>query len=303
MTLGVLNNLSAIRATNSLNQSHSSMSAVLQQLSSGSRINSASDDAAALSLVDGIAGNISALSQSQKNMVEGVGLLQVADGALGQVTGLLNRAITLATEAGNGTLNTAQKASANQEYQSLISEINNIGVTTTYNQQQVFGTTTGIYGGDSTEAGATEVKLKISQLSSSNVGETNGSLTFTPGTTGSPGTPSMISYTSQAGEDLSGTDLLTESGAQSAATKLNTAVIDTAAQRAYLGSQVNTLNAMSNVFGTQEISLRSAQDSVQATDYGAATSALSKFQVLDQTGISALAEANSSAQLVTKLLQ
>ena len=80
---------------------------VLQQLSSGSKINSGADDAAGLSLVDGLQANQTALTQSQTNAQEGVGLLQVADGALSQVTSLLNRAVTLATEASNGTLNSS----------------------------------------------------------------------------------------------------------------------------------------------------------------------------------------------------
>ena len=102
-------------------------------MSSGSKINSGADDAAGLSLVNGLQANATALSQSQTNATEGVGLLQVADGALSQVTNLLNRAVTLATEVSNGTLNAAQQTAANQEYQSILSEINNIGTTTTYN--------------------------------------------------------------------------------------------------------------------------------------------------------------------------
>ncbi len=134
MSLGVLNNLSAMYAENNLNNTNNSLSkTVLQQLSSGSKINSGADDAAGLSLVDGLQANSAALAQSQTNAQEGVGLLQVADGALSQVTSLLNRAVTLATEASNGTLNSSQDTAANQEYQSILSEINNIGATTTYN--------------------------------------------------------------------------------------------------------------------------------------------------------------------------
>jgi len=92
-------------------------------LSSGSKINSGSDDAAGLSLVNGLAANSAALTQSTTNATEGVGLLQVADGALSQVTSLLNRAVTLATEASNGTLNQSQTDAADQEYQSILSEI------------------------------------------------------------------------------------------------------------------------------------------------------------------------------------
>ena len=159
MALGVLNNLSAIYAENNLNNTNSSLQTVLQQLSSGSRINSGADDAAGLSLVNGLAANSAALTQSATNATEGVGLLQVADGALSQVTNLLNRAVTLATEASNGTLNSSQEAAANQEYQSILSEINNIGSTTTYNQNQVFtGSLAGvdIYTGDSSAAGVVD---------------------------------------------------------------------------------------------------------------------------------------------------
>ena len=156
MSLGVLNNISAIYSENNLNNTNNSLSKTLQQLSSGSKINSGADDAAGLSLVDGLQANASALAQSQTNATEGVGLLQVADGALSQVTSLLNRAVTLATEASNGTLNGSQDTAANQEYQSILSEISNIGTTTTYNQQGVFGTNTNIYTGDSTAAGVVD---------------------------------------------------------------------------------------------------------------------------------------------------
>src|SRR6202790_1396894 len=139
MALGVLNNLSAIYAEHNLNNTSSSLQNVLQQLSSGSRINSGSDDAAGLSLVNGLKANSTALTQSATNATEGVGLLQVADGALSQVTSLLNRAITLATEAANATLNSTQGGAADNEYQSILALINNIGSTTTYNQQTVFG--------------------------------------------------------------------------------------------------------------------------------------------------------------------
>src|ERR1700691_654613 len=145
MSLGVLNNLSAVSAENNLTNTNNSLSKIVQQLSSGSKINSGADDAAGLSLVDGLEANQMALTQSQTNATEGSGLLQVADGALSQVTSLLNRAVTLATEASNGTLNSSQDAAANQEYQSILSEVSNIGTTTTYNQNAVFNTTTNIY--------------------------------------------------------------------------------------------------------------------------------------------------------------
>jgi flagellin len=183
MSLGVLNNLSAIYAENNLNNTNNSLNTVLQQLSSGSKINSGADDAAGLSLVDGLQANSMALAQSQTNASEGVGLLRVADGALSQVTNLLNRAVTLATEASNGTLNSSQDTAANQEYQSILSEINNIGTTTTYNNQTVFGAASAvnIYTGDSSTAGSSIDSLNIQSLSSSNVGDTGGVMAYSNG--------------------------------------------------------------------------------------------------------------------------
>ncbi|MGA2350212.1 MAG: flagellin [Terracidiphilus sp.] len=182
MALGVLNNLSAIYAENNLNNTNASLQTVLEQLSSGSKINSGADDAAGLSLVNGLEANQTALTQSKTNATEGVGLLQVADGALSQVTSLLDRAITLATEASNGTLNTTQESAANQEYQSILSEVNNIGQTTTYNQEQVFnGQEVAIYTGDSSMAGSSIDDLNIRTLSESSVGDSGGVMAYSDG--------------------------------------------------------------------------------------------------------------------------
>ena len=139
MALGVLNNLSAIYAENNLNNTNSSLQTVLQQLSSGSKINSGADDAAGLSLVNGLAANSAALTQSRPMRRRAWVCCRWPTALSSQVTNLLNRAVTLATEASNGTLNAPQEGAANQEYQSILAEVNNIGSTTTYNQQQVFG--------------------------------------------------------------------------------------------------------------------------------------------------------------------
>jgi flagellin len=202
MSLGVLNNLSAMYAENNLNNTTSSLNTVLQQLSSGSRINSGADDAAGLSLVNGLQANSMALTQSETNAQEGVGLLQVADGALSQVTSLLNRAVTLATEASNGTLNTTQDAAANQEYQSILSEVSNIGSTTTYNDTQVFNSNTNIYTGDSSTAGASVDALNIRSLSSANVGDSSGTMAY------SSGANNVFLDLSTSGKNASVTDTL-----------------------------------------------------------------------------------------------
>ena len=117
-----------------------------------------------------------------------------------------------------------------------------------------------------------------------------------------PGTGSNgITYATGTSVNLSTTNLVT--AAQTALTTINGAISAVAAQRGYLGSQINTLNAVSNVESTEQENVVSAENSITATDYASATSNLSKYEILEQTGISALAQANSTEQLVTKLLQ
>jgi flagellin len=228
MALGVLNNLSAIYAENNLNNTNNSLQTVLQQLSSGSKINSGADDAAGLSLVNGLAANSAALTQSGTNATEGVGLLQVADGALSQVTNLLNRAITLATEASNGTLNSTQESAANQEYQSILAEVNNIGSTTTYNQDTVFnGTNVAIYTGDSSTSGSSLDELNIHQLSETSVGDSNGVMAYGDGN-GKTGSNVFIDLSNDGTLATTGDSL----GLSTATTTINVAYLKTGANGA-----------------------------------------------------------------------
>ncbi len=112
-----------------------------------------------------------------------------------------------------------------------------------------------------------------------------------------------ISYSDATGQSLSATDLSNQADAQGALEALNTAITDVAAQDGYIGAQINTLNAVSSVLSTQSENVTSAQNAVQATDYATASSNMSKYEILSQTGIAALAQANSVQQEVTKLLQ
>jgi flagellin len=138
MPLGILNNIPSLAAENQLTLTSTALSNTLQQLSSGSRINSGADDPAGLSIANGLQANISALTQSVSNANNGVGQLQLADGALAQVTTLLNTAVTLATESATGTVSNGQRTAIQAQYGSILAEINRIGTATTYNGQAVF---------------------------------------------------------------------------------------------------------------------------------------------------------------------
>ncbi len=121
MGLSILNNIPSLEAQNQLAMTNTNLQNTLFQLSSGSKINSGADDPAGLSIADGLQANISALTQSAQNVTDGVGMLQTADGALSQVTTLLNRAVTLATEAANSGLTQgtgSQQAALQNEFAS-----------------------------------------------------------------------------------------------------------------------------------------------------------------------------------------
>jgi flagellin len=143
MPLTVLNNIASLTAENALSNTQMNLQKTLTQLSTGLKINSGSDDAAGLSIANGMGANIAALTQSQQNASNGIGLLQTADGALSQVSTLLNRAVTLATEASTGGFSGSQATALDTEFQSILTEINQIGAATNFNGTNVFAGNTG----------------------------------------------------------------------------------------------------------------------------------------------------------------
>ena len=138
MALTVLNNISSLTAENSLSNTQMNLQKTLTQLSTGLKINSGSDDSAGLSIANGMQANIAALTQSQQNANNGIGMLQTADGALSQVGTLLNRAVTLATEGSSSNITASQGTALNAEFTSILSEITQIGSTTNFNGANVF---------------------------------------------------------------------------------------------------------------------------------------------------------------------
>lgn len=173
MGLSILSNIPSLEAQNQLAITNQNLQNTLFQLSSGSKINSGADDPAGLSIADGLQANISALTQSAQNVTDGVGMLQTADGALSQVTTLLNRAVTLATEAGNAGLTADEQNALQTEYASITQEINQVGSNTTYNNNQVFtNQLTSVFLSDGSQVDSADptISVTIPQLSASALG-------------------------------------------------------------------------------------------------------------------------------------
>lgn len=270
--LSILNSISSLNAENSLSSTQAELQKFLTQLSTGLRINSGSDDAAGLSIANGLQANISALSQSGQNASDGIGLLQTADGALSQVTTLLNRAVTLATEASNGGLSPSQATALDTEFQSILTEIGVIGSTTNFNGTGVFGTTATVFTSDGTAGGSSTTSTVIGALTTAALG-------------------------------LTGSDLTTTGTAQSALTAVSTAIQTVAANRGTIGAAVNRLSADVGVETTEVTNLTSAQDSIQNADIGKTVAKMTQYNVLQQTGMAALSQSNQAMQSVLKLLQ
>src|SRR5271155_2282350 len=135
MALTILNSISSLTAETALSSTQASLQKPLTQLSTGLKINSGSDDAAGLSIANGMTANIAALTQSQQNASNGVGMLQTADGALSQVTTLLNRAVTTSTEGSSSGITASQYSALDTEFSSIKSEIDQIGQSTNFNGQ------------------------------------------------------------------------------------------------------------------------------------------------------------------------
>ena len=171
MALTILNNIAALAAENQLNITSNSLNSTLEQLSSGSRINSGADDPAGLAIANGLQANIAALTQSASNATDGVGELQVADGALSQVTTLLDRAVTLATESATGTVSNSQRGAIDTEYQSIKAEIASIGATTNFNGGQVFtNNTLNVFLSDGSTSGSSSIGVSTGLLSPTQLG-------------------------------------------------------------------------------------------------------------------------------------
>lgn len=171
MALTILNNIAALAAENQLNITSSNLNSTLEELSSGSRINSGADDPAGLAIANGLEANVAALTQSASNATDGVGELQVADGSLSQVTTLLDRAVTLATEAATGTVSDSQRTAIDTEYQSIKAEIDSIGSTTNYNGGQVFtNNTLNVFLSDGSTSGSSNIGVSTGILSSTSLG-------------------------------------------------------------------------------------------------------------------------------------
>ena len=285
-SFSVVNNLPGIVAQQQAGVSQSGLQRTLYRLSSGLRINSGRDDAAGLAIADGLRAQIRSLQQSVRNANDGVGYLQIADSALGEVTNLLNRAAQLLSQAASDP-NAGGETAIEAELAELYQEIDRVGGATTFNGATIFAAgSLNVFIGDTTNVAADTAQITIttSALSAAE-------LALVAGVTGT-GASIVVD--------------IDNAGAASAAAMLTevAAAIDTvAAKRGNLGAKMNRMDNAVSIMQAQLQNLTAAESQIRDADMAEEVANLTRYQILSQVGLAAMAQANAVPQGVLALLQ
>jgi len=280
-------NVKALVASNAMNINGRNMSSTMQSLSTGSRINSAADDAAGLAIASKMSAQIGGLDQAVRNANDGISMLQVAEGATAEQSNMLLRMRDLAVQAASDTNSSSDRSALNAEYQQLAAEIDRIGGATQWNGMQVLSkgvgdTTTGIVtlqiGASSTDT--LQITMKKFDTAASDVFAAIG-----PATKGVyPGIDTLAN-------------------ASLAIDNLDTAISALNTERAAFGAYINRLTHVVDNLSNVSQNTSEARSRIQDTDFAKATTALSKQQIIAQASTAMLAQANQQPQTVLALLK
>jgi flagellin len=274
MSLTINTNITSLFAQNTLTQNQASLAQTLTRLSSGLRVNNASDDPAGLAIAENMTSDINGLEIGSSNGAQGESLLQTAQGALQQILNSLQRMKELATQSANDVYNSQDRDNLDAEYQQLLGEISRLTQTVTFNGINVLG------GGS----------LSI-QVGSGNTANDSISISLISTSTGS------------AGLNIAGTDVTSRADALTSMGSIGTAIDSITTGLASIGADQANLQAAidnNNAFATN---LVGAESVIMDADMAAESSNLAKYNILNQSNVAMLAQANSAPQLVLELLR
>ena len=295
LPLSLQTNVTSLFAQQQLAENDNAESNTIEQLTSGYRINQAGDDAAGLAVANGLQANITELQQGVINASNGTSILQIMDGGLSDISNLLDRLQTLATESASGTFE-GSRVTLNNEFQSVLTEITreagNIGLasggtvsnTATIGSSQYNTTPLSIFVGGGDTGNATDDQVTVDL--------TNG---------GAGGV--TVTGVDAAGLGLSTSDVSSAADAATALTAVQTAITDLGSVQGAVGAGENLLNYATSLANSQITNLTSSEASIKDANVAADASNLAQEQTLQQSSIAALAQANSMPQAVLKLLE
>jgi flagellin len=268
--LAIKNNLMAANAARYLGESYDALATSVERLSSGLRINSASDDAAGMAVRELMRADIAVLQQGSRNAQDGVSLLQTMEGAMQVIDNLLVRMQQLAEQAATGSYSSAQRSIMNNEFTEMANEIERIATATDFNGIKMLDNSATV----SIHFGGTTDKIDI----------TGSSMTKT-------------------GLGISALTISTDSAARTALTTLDSAINAKDTARAKFGYNINRLESTGEVLGIQAENLMAAESRISDVDVATEMATLTRNQVLAQAGTAMLAQANSIPQMALTLLR
>jgi len=273
MALNINTNVASLTVQRHLADTTDSLNKSLERLSSGLRINSASDDAAGLAIADKLRADTSIAAQAVRNANDGLSALSIGEQAIGQTGNILTRLGELASEAASGLISNTQRSAIQDEFGALVSEINRISNVTTFNGVQLL-------------SGGTTVSLQIGLDGTSN---------------------SRISFqtvdASSSGIGLSGISVSTSAAAQSALGAITSAIATVAQRRGTLGAIESRLNTAISNLRVAGQNFSAAESRIRDVDVAQETANLTRTTILQQAGVAVLAQANQQPALALSLLR
>ena len=287
-------NVNASVAQNALVRNERSMNQAMERLSTGQRINSAGDDAAGLAIASRMTSQIRGLETAVRNANDAISMVSTADGALVEISNMLQRMRELALQASNGTTTSDDREYLNKEYENLIAEIERIANNTQWNGNAILQ-------GDAAAAGNSEVKYQVGANGGQTIAVDFGDISQSGGTpwstfhlSANAGTASFISASTTAGA-------LTQAGV--ALTQIDSALTAVNSQRATFGAAINQLSYAVDNLSNVKVNSEAARSRIQDTDYANETSNLARTQIIQQAGTAMLAQANQLPATVLALLR
>jgi flagellin len=292
--MAVINtNVAAQISANALAKNDRAMTVSMQRLATGTRINSASDDAAGLAVASKLTSQVRGLSQAVRNGNDAIAVLQTVDGAATEVSNMLQRMRELTVQGGTGTLSSTDLTALNTEFVALQTEIDRIATNTQWNGEALLDGTAGDFGNLTFQVG-----YEANQTISVNIGDWNNAAFTT----------AAAWITASAANDVYGSAISTLTMTTAALANTALAAIDTAiagvdSQRATVGAAINTLEFAVDNLANASQNTQAARSRISDADYAAETTELARTQIIAQAATAMLSQANQQAQGVLALLK
>ena len=309
--MSVINtNVTALYSQNALKTNARAQSTAMEQLSTGTRVNSAKDDAAGLAIGQNLTSQIRGLNQAVRNLNDGINMLQTAEGAMIEQSNMLQRMRELAVQSMNGTYSNVQRGYLDKEFQALSVQIGKIASDTKWNDQtlldasQTQNTAVGTFKFQAGMASGQTVVVTINAMTLTGLGiDTQAAFATDRVSNGNADVYGNIATSSIAAQSIASPDIGTASRAASTLALVSAALETINSQRAVLGAAINRMTYASDNLTNISANTAQSRSGIMDTDYALASTQLAKTQIVQQAATDMLAQANQQPQAVLSLLK